>query len=269
MILQVLIRWTRCLTLCLCSVATTAATREVLDDLSARIQFDYYTADARALQRDLQSLKQWDATDSDAILRQYYLAYGYLKLAETLSDQEGDKDRSTARKAASECVDLTDAVTDKELTRSNSRDRARLATLYGELWAINAACDVIKTQLSLTPGGAQSGNNAREKAAFLAPNNPRVQLLSAIHVAKRAKTAEDRNVAHKKLLGVGALFDHTPPSEPGLPDWGHAEALTWIGQSYLQRGDSVAARNNLERALVIAPDYVWARTLQTKLKSAR
>ena len=47
----------------------------------------------------------------------------------------------------------------------------------------------------------------------------------------------------------------------GKPDWGHAEALTLLGGSYLTSGDPVAARDALERALVIAPDYREAQEL--------
>ena len=34
-----------------------------------------------------------------------------------------------------------------------------------------------------------------------------------------------------------------------------------LGESYLQRGDPVAARDALERALVLAPDYRQAHKL--------
>jgi Tfp pilus assembly protein PilF len=39
------------------------------------------------------------------------------------------------------------------------------------------------------------------------------------------------------------------------------EALTTLGETYLQRGDPVAARDALERALVLAPDYRQAQQL--------
>ena len=60
---------------------------------------------------------------------------------------------------------------------------------------------------------------------------------------------------------VVAKFEAAPPSQPGKPDWGHAEALTLLGQSYLKRGEMVAARDVLERALVLAPDYRQAQKL--------
>jgi tetratricopeptide (TPR) repeat protein len=96
-----------------------------------------------------------------------------------------------------------------------------------------------------------------------------VQLLAAIQFAKQANSVNERNAASRELITVTALFDALPPAEGDMPDWGHAEAFAWLGQSYLQLGDKVAARNALERALVLAPDFVWARSLQVQLKSAR
>jgi Tfp pilus assembly protein PilF len=37
--------------------------------------------------------------------------------------------------------------------------------------------------------------------------------------------------------------------------------LVLLGQSYLQKGDSLAARDAIERALVLAPDYRKAQEL--------
>jgi len=56
-------------------------------------------------------------------------------------------------------------------------------------------------------------------------------------------------------------FEGAPPARPGKPDWGQVEALTMLGETYLQRGDPVAARDALERALVMAPDYRQAQQL--------
>jgi tetratricopeptide (TPR) repeat protein len=247
------------------SSLTLAAERDEIDDLSARIQFEYYTADARALQRDLAALKQFKASDAEAILRTYYLAYGHMKLAEVLAK----KDRSTARKSAGECRHHAEEVTSQEPKRVNARERARLDTLLGELWAIQAACISLDAEISFLPVPALSDNKAREKAFALAPGNPRVQLLAAIEATKQAGNAQERSAAGRELVAVTTLFDTLPPPDGGMPDWGYADALAWLGQTYLGLGDKVGARNALERALVLAPDFVWARTLQQQLKGSR
>jgi tetratricopeptide (TPR) repeat protein len=244
--------------------ALQAAQNEVLTDLSARVQFDYYSGDARALQRDLQALKQLEVDPEQVILRQYYLAYGHFRLAEI----SGEKDRSPARKAANTCIDLAGDIVDQEPKRSTPRERTRLETLYAELWAIRGACGSLETELSLLPETSMGSNKARKSAAALAPNNPRVRLLAAINESKRAKTSQEFASANKQLLAVTQLFS-APPTATDLPDWGQADAWAWLGQSYLKIGDQVAARNALEQALVLAPDYVWARALQSQLNGAR
>jgi tetratricopeptide (TPR) repeat protein len=256
-----------CTALCICGASSLllAAERDDLDDLSARIQFEYYAADARALQRDLEALKQFKASDSQAILRTYYLAYGHMKLAEVLAAKE----RSAARKSTVECRHYAEEVTSQEPKRVNARERARLDTLLGELWAIQAACISLDAEISFLPVPALSDNRAREKASALAPGNPRVQLLAAIEATKQADNAQERSAASRELVAVTTLFDTLPLTDNGMPDWGYAEALAWLGQTYLELGDKIGARNALERALVLAPDYVWARTLQQQLKGSR
>jgi tetratricopeptide (TPR) repeat protein len=188
-----------------------------------------------------------------------------MKLAEVLAK----KDRSAARKSTGECRHYAEAMTGQEPKRVNARERARLDTLLGELWAIQAECISLDAEISFLPVPALADNRAREKASALAPGNPRVQLLAAIEIAKQADNAQERSDASRELIAVTTLFDTLPPTAAGMPDWGYADALAWLGQSYLVLGDRVGARNALERALVLAPDFVWARTLQQQLKSSR
>jgi tetratricopeptide (TPR) repeat protein len=265
MISQALTRWVGCTALGVCAASPLfAADRDVLNDLSARIQFEFYAADARALQRDLETLKTFKAAESETTLRSYYLAYGHMKLAEVLAE----KDRPTARKSTGECRHYAEEVTDREPKRVNAKERARLDTLYAELWAIQAACISLDAEISYLPVPALSDNRARQKAAALAPGNPRVQLLAAIEASKQADNSQEHGAAIHDLVAVTTLFDTLPPPEGGMPDWGYAEALAWLGQSYLLLGDRIGARNALERALVLAPDFVWARTLQQQLRAS-
>ena len=125
-----------------------------------------------------------------------------------------------------------------------------------EALAIQAACEghsrddprglvrLCEQQAAAHGGGARSGQSARQAH----PGN-----LCAEH--GRDPAAVDR------WRAVVASFEAAPPSRPGKPDWGHVEALTMLGETYLQRGDPVAARDALERALVLAPDYRQAQQL--------
>jgi Tfp pilus assembly protein PilF len=49
------------------------------------------------------------------------------------------------------------------------------------------------------------------------------------------------------------------------PGWGAAEVYTYLGRGYLGRGDMLAARDALERALLIAPDFALARRLLARI----
>ena len=49
------------------------------------------------------------------------------------------------------------------------------------------------------------------------------------------------------------------------PGWGAAETYAYLGRGYLEQGDVLAARDALERALLIAPDFALARRLLQKI----
>jgi hypothetical protein len=52
------------------------------------------------------------------------------------------------------------------------------------------------------------------------------------------------------------------------PTWGEAETLVLLGEVHLQRGETRVARDLLERALLIAPDYRAALNLRARLQRA-
>jgi hypothetical protein len=53
------------------------------------------------------------------------------------------------------------------------------------------------------------------------------------------------------------------------PEWGEAEALARLGEIALQRGEPRVARDFIERALLLAPDYWFALALRSKLQNSR
>lgn len=252
-------RWLLALSICACVIVSSPAAAQVADelnDLAARLQFHFYADDARALSQDLQSLAQLDAGDKP-MLRNYYLAYGHMSLFKV----SAASDRGAARKAASECVKHADQVLDQDRPRTGATERARIDALYGELWAIKATC--------LAGSLLGSAGKARDTAAELAPQSPRVRLLAAIHAAEDAKSARELEAASRQLQSATKAFEYAKPVTAGDPEWGHAEAWAWLGHIQLQRGDRLAARESIERALVLAPDYEWASRLRTQVASGR
>ncbi|HTE42831.1 MAG TPA: hypothetical protein VK629_18560 [Steroidobacteraceae bacterium] len=246
-----------------------AADHEALRDLSSRIQFASYAGEVRELQRDIAGLQRLELEGEPAILQKYYVSFGQLKLADLLRHKE----RGDARKFAGECSKMSGGTAGMEAKRgSSTRERNRVARLNAELWALQAACSGLEAELSLVPGSTSvslasfRSSSAGGKALAAAPNNPRVKLLVAIQEARRADDANEWRSAQEKLQQVMSAFDAEPPSEDGMPDWGQADALAWLGYIHLQAGDKVQARNALERALVLASDYAWARELLKQVR---
>ena len=222
-----------------------------LDDAAARLQYAFYTGDARSLEEVLSLLENAELAANLATARDYQLAYGHWKLAQLYAQPVDDGARpdakSQARKAAQRCA--------KQAKASLERDSNQ-----AELYAIEAACADFAPDARGGGSSACARSRAMKQAVTLAKDNPRVQLIQAL--CEETKTADPAAV--DRWRAVVATFEAAPPSRPGQPDWGHVDALTLLGESYLQRGDPVAARDALERALVLAPDYRHAqRLLQT------
>jgi tetratricopeptide (TPR) repeat protein len=234
------------LSLLLVALPAAATSTAEFDDAVARMQFAFFTGDSRALEEMLHTLANLEVDAGLAAARSYQLAYGNWKLAQVLSDPENEgarSSRTSAGKAAKACVQHARQAIEKD---------PRMADIH----AIEAVCDAFSP-------GAERGSPAclRSKsmrtALTLGADNPRVQF---IHALCSPDSADDP-AALQRWRSVVARFEAAPPSQPGKPDWGHAEALTLLGRSYLKRGDTVAARDALERALVLAPDYRQAQKL--------
>src|SRR5690606_31493592 len=134
-----------------------------------------------------------------------------------------------------------------------------------EAHAIEAACDGMPAGLldSISFGsGSCARSKALRSALSLDPQSPRVMLVEALC------SPRDANDVARWRRVVDA-FERAPPGSPGKPDWGHAEALAQLGAGYLQQGNAVAARDALERALVLAPDYTDAQNLLAQAAASR
>lgn len=236
------------LPLLLVAASAQAESTAELDDVVARLQFAFYTGDTRALETMLTELAGFEADAGLVAAKSYQLAYGNWKLAQLLGEPEDARARpatkASASKAAKSCV-------------QHARDAIEKDSRMADVYAIEAVCD------TFSPGAATRGSSAcaRSKsmrtALTLGAENPRVQFIQALC----SPDAEGDPAALERWRTVVAKFEAAPPSQPGKPDWGHAEALTLLGQSYLKRGEMVAARDVLERALVLAPDYRQAQKL--------
>ncbi len=226
-----------------------------LDDAAARIQYSFHTADVRGIEQALATLASLQLPESRKAMTDYYTAYGHWKLAElhTSAAAVGERTaRGQAAQAASAC--------EKAAERATQRD-ARLAEAY----AMHAICAALARR---APNVLTLGSCIRHRALRIAreldPQNTRVRLIEAQCML------EDE--MHADMVGrVQAIvrdFDAAPPTAPGRPDWGQAEASLLLARLLLEQGQRVAARDAVERALIIAPDYRAARELLQQIASA-
>jgi tetratricopeptide (TPR) repeat protein len=262
------------LAFCLSGFAVNGLASEVseLDDLIARVQFDAYAADMRSLKGNLATLQRLEVDEKYRHRQNYFIAYGNWKLSEALLGS----DRSDAKKAASQCSDALKPVLKEPTPRSNAmpaKQREQWFDRRAEALAIAAACRWNVSEASLLPGsellGGMSVEKTLDEAIELRGKNPRVRLVEAMLALRRARKDNDRKAAQEKLFKVVQMFDVQPIADPGEVDWGHADALAYLGDAYLKMGNRIAARNSLERALVLAPDFGFAKTLLNKALSGQ
>jgi tetratricopeptide (TPR) repeat protein len=216
-------------------------------DVEARIQYGFYTEDARAIGDIVASLSGAEgAAGEENALQHYYIGLANYRLATIVAE----KDKTRAREAAARCVSRLD-----EAVRGKSN--------FAEGMALQSAC--LRTLGNLTPWkplAAPKSTGQMEKAAKLAPKDPRVLLLQALQDDEGGRIGAE---AIGKLKKAAAAFEAERQGVERTPGWGAAEVYVYLGRGYLQQGDVLAARDALERALLIAPDFAMARRLMKKI----
>ena len=224
--------------------------------LESRIESGYFQQDAAALESlaaTLAGSRGNPASDEkDAEWRSYYsalLAYRLALLAQN--------DETRAWPYTERCVDdLNHALV--------------LDTASAEALALQSACLALQSRLDpwRSPFAAPLSRARIDKALRLAPRNPRVLLLGARSAYDRPQLfGGDRQQGFDLLQRAASAFERQRAHAGGWPDWGAADAFTDLAKDYLTRGDAVAARNVLERALLVAPHFAQARQLMAQIVS--
>ena len=221
-------------------------------DLQARILYGFQTEDREQLGELRDSLSAQVSSDGGDDALRYQLAHADYRYAAIIADQ----DRHGAEAALADCTSET-------------------ATLLGhdaesaEVLALDSACrDELAKFRKLQGVVLRAQADAHLKAAFkLAPANPRVLLLLAYKALAAAPPDSPHGGAGFEALRRAALrFEQTPATDPDVPGWGHAEAYLALGREYMARGDVLAARNWIEKALIAAPDFKAAQRALVALR---
>jgi hypothetical protein len=221
-------------------------------DLESRIQYGYYTEDRRALQNLADSMA---LDESQGEWRAYFAGLVYWRLAQLAAQApQGGKGPSVSD-LAQRCTRALDAALESHAD-------------FVEGLALRSAC--LATPLA---GGGMHlpGHRPRkdvQRALSLAPRNPRALLIDALSDYELPPSFGGNQ---ERALGgfrrAVAAFETERAGPEVMPGWGAAEAYMFLGQNLLAHNDPVGARDALERALLLAPDYAQARRLMAKIIS--
>ncbi|HEY1899638.1 MAG TPA: hypothetical protein VGG49_07585 [Steroidobacteraceae bacterium] len=243
-------------------VAQAAATDTDWRDVESRIQYAWYTEDAR----DLAVIADQVTDLPPALpLRSYYLALIELHEAQ-LALRRASASASAAAGATAPAAGTTALATVGQAAAAciSSADEALAARpTDAEVLALQSECmDLRSRTRSLDVPFAQTRSTAQmQRALHLAPTNPRVQLLAAQLAYAEAKSTQQRAQLLATFQGAVDAFELERQGLERVPAWGGAEAWQGLAQIYLERGDAIAARSALEHALLLMPDYASAHRL--------
>jgi len=221
-------------------------------DLESRIQYGYYTEDTAALRAVGATLGDADTHDK---LRGYYAALLDWRLA-LLAARPGTPTRGpSAAQLIQRCVSDVDSA-------------LALAAEFADALALRSAClsSALTASAMHAPFAAQRARKDLARALQLAADNPRVLLLDALSDYELADVkGGNRENALPKLRHAVAAFEAERSGPGQLPGWGAAEAWLLLGRDLLDHGDPLGARDALEHALLIAPQFTAARRLMAQI----
>jgi hypothetical protein len=238
-------------------------------DVEGRIQYAYYTEDARALNGVLTSLKPKVDEGEEAVApvdvgtRAYFSALAHYRLAQVLSISK----KSQARNAIDDCGDEVDrAVGTLPVVKYGLDETPEARHQRAEAYALGTACTLAGREMSSIPFMSGHIGSRIEEAVKLEPKNPRVRLVEALVAYDRAgKDVAEKAAAVQKLRAVTPMFEAARAGASTTPEWGAAESYAFLGRALFDARDAVGAREALERALLIAPDYVLAKRLMAQI----
>lgn len=222
--------------------------------IESRIESGYFQQDAADLTALAAALPAVSAAGdaNDKEWRSYYGALIAYRLALLAGHEE-----QRAWPFTQQCIDRLDRV-------------LVLDSGSAEALALQSACLALQSKLDpwRSPLAAPLSLSRIDKALKLAPDNPRVLLLGALAARDRPRLfGGDTQQSFQLMQRAASAFERASAQAKTLPGWGAADAFTELAQDYLGRGNALAARNVLERALLLAPHFAQARRLMAQIVS--
>jgi tetratricopeptide (TPR) repeat protein len=223
-------------------------------DLQAQILYAYQSEDINQLASLVQKLANQVTTaaaaGAEAPLR-YHLAHAEYRFGLLA---QGKRARDAAP-AFADCIDQLKPILEQDVKSV-------------EALVLQSACyDELAKRRRLEAVLLRSKAEERLNAAFkLDPRNPRVLYFMAQDGLSRSKPhSPDAERAFAELGESAKIFDQSSATRNDVPGWGHAQAYLALGVQLQSRGDALGARNWMEKALIVAPDYKAAQRQMASL----
>ena len=210
--------------------------------MQAQILYAFHTEDGNALARLVQGLSARLKDDGGDTALRYHLAHAHYRYGQLLAATHA----KGAEAALSDCID--------DLKPLLERDQRSAESYILQAACYDALAPLRSVQALLLLRSRASDRLA--SAAALAPRNPRYLLVKAEQELQRGKPGSiERQLGFTDLQAAVARFDESSSTNTDEPGWGHAQAYLLLGTELKSRGDKVQARNLIEKALLVAPDY--------------
>ena len=223
-------------------------------DMQAQILYAYQAEDTNLLANLVENLanrvKAGDAGGADAALR-YHLAHAEYRFGLLVQGRRA----ADAAGAFSDCTEQLKSVLAQDVKSAEAL--VLQSACYGELAKRR------RLEAVLLRSKAEERLNAAYK---LEPHNPRVLYFMAEEALSRSKPGSpERARAFAELQESAKIFDQSSATRTDVPGWGHAQAYLALGVLLQERGDTLGARNWIEKSLIVAPDYKAAQRQMASL----
>ncbi|HEX9653443.1 MAG TPA: tetratricopeptide repeat protein [bacterium] len=186
-------------------------------------------------------------------LTQYFIGYTDYRLAILYRSQE---------KSELQIKHIDDGISNLYSCLEKNEQFADGQALLSSLLGLKISAD---PQLGMTLG--PEAGTAITDAVRYGKDNPRVALFSAMtayFTPEEYGGSKTRAIAEMKR--AAELFKNEKLVDKRLPDWGHNEAHLWLARMYMETDQLDLAKQSLDEAVKIDPEFAYAKTLQTRLQ---
>jgi tetratricopeptide (TPR) repeat protein len=127
--------------------------------------------------------------------------------------------------------------------------------LLGSVYGLQIAESPVTGGMRLGPRASA----ALDRAASLAPTNPRVLLLQGVSAFNTPAMFGGGTGKAETLLRRSLERFAGEPATKAWPAWGRFDAHVWLGQTLAERGQRAAAKAEYDKALAITPGSGWVK----------